>query len=118
VRYPGVDEIVTEKEALEALNLASMVRKTIRTAFLDEGMNIEEETSHRNSIRRRAFQAPMFQDGDRKRKNYRNGYAHRMAGIEQSHLSSRMRRIMHGAYLLNQSMIFLQLPLLHQERKV
>ncbi len=50
VRYPGVDEIVTEKEALEALDLASMVRKTIRTALLDEGMNIEEETSQSNPL--------------------------------------------------------------------
>ncbi len=38
--------------------------------------------------RRRVFQAPLLQDGDRKWKNYRNGYAHCMAGIEQSHLSA------------------------------
>lgn len=36
-RYPGVDEIVTEEEALEALDMASMVRKTIRKALSDDG---------------------------------------------------------------------------------
>ncbi|MFH0904612.1 MAG: HEPN domain-containing protein [Methanobacteriota archaeon] len=44
-RYPMLDEKVTENEAVEAVNLASMVRKTIRTALLDEGMNIEEDAS-------------------------------------------------------------------------
>lgn len=39
-RYPGVGEIVTEKEALEALDLASMVRKTIRKALSDDGWMI------------------------------------------------------------------------------
>jgi hypothetical protein len=42
---PDQDEKVTENEAVEAVNLASMVRKTIRTALLDEGMNIEEDAS-------------------------------------------------------------------------
>ena len=41
-RYPGVDEIVTENEAHQALNLASIVRQTIRKALADEGMTIEE----------------------------------------------------------------------------
>lgn len=41
-RYPNLDEKVTENEAVEAVNLASKVRKTIRTALLDEGLNIEE----------------------------------------------------------------------------
>ncbi len=44
-RYPMLDEKVTENEATEAVNLASKVRKTIRTALLDEGMNIEEDAS-------------------------------------------------------------------------
>jgi HEPN domain-containing protein len=43
-RYPMLDEKVTENEAIEAVNMASMVRKTIRKALLDEGMNIEEDT--------------------------------------------------------------------------
>ena len=43
-RYPMLDEKVTENEAVEAVNMASMVRKTIRKALLDEGMNIEEGT--------------------------------------------------------------------------
>jgi len=41
-RYPGVDEIVTENEAHQAVNLASIVRQTIRKALADEGMTIEE----------------------------------------------------------------------------
>ncbi len=44
-RYPMLDEKVTENEAVEAVNLASMVRKTIRTALLDEGMTLEEDAS-------------------------------------------------------------------------
>ena len=44
-RYPMLDEKVTENEAVEAVNLASIVRKTIRKALLDEGMNIEEDAS-------------------------------------------------------------------------
>ncbi len=43
--YPMLDEKVTENEAVEAANMASIVRKTIRTALLDEGMNIEEDAS-------------------------------------------------------------------------
>ena len=39
-RYPGVDEVVTENEALEALDLASLVRKTIRKALSDDGWMI------------------------------------------------------------------------------
>jgi HEPN domain-containing protein len=39
-RYPMLDEKVTEIEAVEAVNLASMVRKTIRKALLDEGMTL------------------------------------------------------------------------------
>ena len=41
---PDQDEKITENEAVEAVNMASMVRKTIRTTLLDEGMNIEEDT--------------------------------------------------------------------------
>ncbi len=44
-RYPMLDEKVTENEAVEAVNLASIVRKTIRTALLDEGMTLEEDAS-------------------------------------------------------------------------
>ncbi|HLB70542.1 MAG: hypothetical protein OIN88_14145 [Candidatus Methanoperedens sp.] len=39
-RYPGIGEVVTEKEALEALDLASIVRKTIRKALQDDGWMI------------------------------------------------------------------------------
>lgn len=42
-RYPGVDEIVTENEAHQAVNLASIVRKTIRKALADDGMFIPED---------------------------------------------------------------------------
>lgn len=43
-RYPGVDEMVTENEAQQAVNLASVVRKTIRKVLADEGMTLEEDT--------------------------------------------------------------------------
>lgn len=43
-RYPGVDEIVTEDEAIQAVKLASIVRKTIRKVLVDDGMTIEEDT--------------------------------------------------------------------------
>lgn len=44
VRYPGVDEIVTENEAQQAVNLSSIVRKTIRKALADDGMAIPGDT--------------------------------------------------------------------------
>jgi len=44
-RYPMLDEKVTENEAVDAVNLASMVRKTIRKALQDEGMTLEEDAS-------------------------------------------------------------------------
>lgn len=42
-RYPGVDEIVTESEATQAVYLASIVRKNIRKVLADDGMAIEED---------------------------------------------------------------------------
>ena len=37
-RYPGEDEPVTESEAKKALEIASMVRETIRAALLKKGI--------------------------------------------------------------------------------
>ena len=43
-RYPGVDEIVTEDEAKQAVDMASNVRETIRKVLVNDGMTIEEDT--------------------------------------------------------------------------
>src|SRR4030067_2967013 len=40
-RSPGIDEIVTEDEAIQAVKLDSIVRKTIRKGLVDDGMNIK-----------------------------------------------------------------------------
>ncbi len=41
-RYPGVEEIVTEDEAIQAIKLASAVKKTIRKALANDGMGTGE----------------------------------------------------------------------------
>ena len=43
-RYPGVDEIVTEDEAKQAVDMAFNVRETIRKVLVNDGMTIEEDT--------------------------------------------------------------------------
>lgn len=43
-RYPGVDEVVTENEAVQAVDIAFKVRNTIRKVLTDEGMTLEEDT--------------------------------------------------------------------------
>lgn len=42
--YPDVDEIVTEDEAKQAVDMASNVRETIRKVLVNEGMTIKEDT--------------------------------------------------------------------------
>ena len=42
-RYPGVDEIVTENEAEQAVDMASVVREIIRKVLIDEGLTIKED---------------------------------------------------------------------------
>ncbi len=44
LRYPGVDEIVTENEAVQAVDIASKVKNTIRKVLTNEGMTFGEET--------------------------------------------------------------------------
>jgi len=44
-RYPMLEEKVTENEAADAVNMASMVRKIIRKALMDEGLDLEEDAS-------------------------------------------------------------------------
>jgi HEPN domain-containing protein len=44
-RYPGVDEVVTENEAVQAVDIAFKVRNTIRKVLTEEGMALGEETS-------------------------------------------------------------------------
>lgn len=43
-RYPGVDEVVTENEAVQAVDIAFKVRNTIRKVLTDEGMTLGEDT--------------------------------------------------------------------------
>lgn len=44
-RYPGEDEKVTKEETEQAIYLATQVRQTVRTAMLQEGMNLSEEVT-------------------------------------------------------------------------
>ena len=39
-RYPGIDDEVTEDEAKEAVKISEKVRETVRTALIQEGLNI------------------------------------------------------------------------------
>jgi HEPN domain-containing protein len=43
-RYPGEDK-VTRDEALNAINLASRVRRVVRSALAEEGMALEEDAA-------------------------------------------------------------------------
>lgn len=43
-RYPGEDEAVTEEEARHAIEIAALVRHTVRTALAQEGMTLPGDT--------------------------------------------------------------------------
>lgn len=43
-RYPGEDEAVTEEEVRHAIEIATLVRQTVRTALAEEGMMLAEDT--------------------------------------------------------------------------
>jgi len=45
-RYPGTHDKVTIDEALNAIDLATRVRQVVRSALIEEGMTLEEETSN------------------------------------------------------------------------
>ena len=42
-RYPGEDEVVTKKEALRAIDIASHLRQVVRKALAQEGVNISSD---------------------------------------------------------------------------
>jgi HEPN domain-containing protein len=43
-RYPGEDEAVTEEEARRAIEVAALVRHTVRTVLAKEGMTLAGDT--------------------------------------------------------------------------
>lgn len=43
-RYPGEDEAVTEEEARHAIEIATLVRHTVRTALAEEGIPLAGNT--------------------------------------------------------------------------
>jgi HEPN domain-containing protein len=43
-RYPGEDQAVTEEEARHAIEIAALVRHTVRTALAQEGMTLAWDT--------------------------------------------------------------------------
>ncbi|MEW6605925.1 MAG: HEPN domain-containing protein [bacterium] len=42
-RYPGEDEEVTKEEAFRAIDIATYVRQVVRTALLEEGMELSNK---------------------------------------------------------------------------